>query len=111
MAARLSEDGTKTVALLEAGVDTLNENFIAYIPGMDNVGIGSNPLCVSHSYPAPSVTHRSSVTLSHMTGKYPLFPKQAEPTALSITLAERVLVGHRNVTLVCLTRRINQNGD
>ena len=43
LAARIAEDPTVTVALLEAGDASVEDNPFAFIPGADVLGVGSDP--------------------------------------------------------------------
>lgn len=44
IAARIAEDPSVTVAVLEAGDNSVENNPLAFIPGTDALGIGSDPL-------------------------------------------------------------------
>jgi choline dehydrogenase len=44
IAARIAEDPSVTVAVLEAGDSSVENNPLAFIPGADAIGIGSSPL-------------------------------------------------------------------
>lgn len=44
LAARIAEDPTVTVALLEAGDAGVEDNPLAFIPGADVLGVGADPL-------------------------------------------------------------------
>lgn len=43
LAARIAEDPSVTVALLEAGDASVEDNLFAFIPGADVLGVGSDP--------------------------------------------------------------------